>query len=82
MVSEIIGSGREVSKNTSLIWQISFNAQGCNLQIHHCFLNYRSIAGSSYITNRKTNAFPIVFSLFKIFQTRDIIYSEKESDLL
>ena len=62
-----MGSGREVSKNTSLIWQISFNAQGCNLQIHRCFLNYRSIACSSYITNRKKNAFPIV-----LFPIQDI----------
>jgi hypothetical protein len=38
-VSEIISSGWEVSKNTFLIWQISFNGQGCDLQIHHCFLN-------------------------------------------
>jgi hypothetical protein len=53
-----MGSGREVFKNTSLIWQISFNAQGCNLQIHHCFLNYRSIACSSYITNRKKKRVP------------------------
>jgi hypothetical protein len=53
MVSEIIGSGREVSKNTSLIWQISFNGQRCDLQIHHCFLYNRSIACSWYIKNRK-----------------------------
>jgi hypothetical protein len=55
-----MGSGREVSKNTSLIWQISFNGQRCDLQIHHCFLNYRSIACSWYITNRKKAAFAIV----------------------
>jgi hypothetical protein len=35
-VPEIMGSGREVSNNTSLIWEISFNGQGCDLQIHHC----------------------------------------------
>ena len=30
-----------MSKNTSLIWQISFNGQRWDLQIHHCFLNVR-----------------------------------------
>ena len=52
-----MGSGREVhtcmSKNTSLIWQISFNGQRYDLQIHHCFLNDRPIACSLYIKNRK-----------------------------
>ena len=55
-----MGSGREVSKNTSLIWQIRFNGQGCDLQIHHCFLNDRLIACPWYITNRKKAAFAIV----------------------
>jgi hypothetical protein len=59
-VSEIIGSCQEVSKNTSLIWKISFNGQRCDLQIHHCFLNDRSIACSWYIKNRKKATFAIV----------------------
>jgi len=60
-VSEIMGSGREVSKNTSLIWQTSFNGQRCDLQIHHCFLNDRPIACSWYIkTEQKKAAFAIV----------------------
>ena len=74
-----MGSGREVhmSKNTSLIWQISFNGQRCDLQIHHCFLNDRPIACSWYIKNRKKPRSWSFYFLFKIFQTRDIIHSEK-----
>jgi hypothetical protein len=49
MVSEIMGSGREVSKNTSLIWQISFNGQRCDLQIHHCFLYNVFVCGVNAI---------------------------------
>ena len=55
-----MGSDREVSKNTSLIWQISFNGQRYDLQIHHCFLNDRSFACCWYIKNRKKAAFAIV----------------------
>jgi hypothetical protein len=81
-VSEIIGSCREVSKNTSLIWKISFNGQRCDLQIHHCFLNDRSIACSWYIKNRKKPRSRSFYFLFKIFQTRDIIYPENKWNLL
>ena len=79
LISEIMGSGREVhmSKHTSLIWQISFNGQRCDLQIHHCFLNDRPIACSWYIKNRKKSRSWSFYFLFKIFQTRDIIHSEK-----
>jgi hypothetical protein len=66
-----------MSKNTSLIWQISFNGQRCDLQIHHCFLNERLIACSWYIKNRKKPRSWSFYFLFKIFQTRDIIHSEK-----
>jgi hypothetical protein len=59
-----MGSGREVSKNISLIWQISCNGQRCDLQIHHCVLNDRSIACNWYIKNRKKAAFAI--ALFPI----------------
>ena len=55
-----MGSGREVFKNTYLIWQISFNGQRCYLQIRNCFLNDRSIACSWYIKNRKKAVFAIV----------------------
>ena len=57
-----MGSGREVhmSKNTSLIWHISFNGQRCDLQIHHCVLNDRPIACSWYIKNKQKAAFVIV----------------------
>ena len=74
-----MGSEREVhmSKNTSLIWQISFNGQRCDLQIHHCFLNDRPIVCSWYIKNRKKARSWSFYFLFKIFQTRDIIHSEK-----
>jgi hypothetical protein len=74
-----MGSGREVhmSKNTSFIWQISFNGQRCDLQIHHCFLNDSPIACSWYIKNRKKPRSWSFYFLFKIFQTRDIIHSEK-----
>jgi hypothetical protein len=61
-----------MSKNTSLIWQISFN-----LQIHHCFLSDRPIACSWYIKNRKKPRSWSFYFLFKIFRTRDIIHSEK-----
>jgi hypothetical protein len=71
-----------MSKNTSLIWQISFNGQRCDLQIHHCFLNDRPIACSWYIKNRKKPRSWSFYFLFKIFQTRDIIHSEKKWDLL
>jgi hypothetical protein len=64
-----------MSKNTSLIWQISFNGQRCDLQIHHCFLNDRPIACSWYIKNRKKPRSWSFYFLFKIFQTRDIIHS-------
>ena len=66
-----------MSKNTSLIWQISFNGQRCDLQIHHCFLNDRPIACSQYIKNTKKPRSWSFYFLFKIFQTRDIIHSEK-----
>jgi hypothetical protein len=66
-----------LSKNTSSIWQISFNGQRCDLQIHHCFLNDIPIACSWYINNRKKPRSWSVYFLFKIFQTRDIIHSEK-----
>jgi hypothetical protein len=74
-----MGSGREVhmSKNTYLIWQISFNGQRCDLQIHHCFLNDRPIACSWNIKSRKKPRSWSFYFLFKIFQTRDIIHSEK-----
>ena len=74
-----MASGREVhmSKNTSLIWQISFNGQMCYLQIHHCFLNDRPITCSWYIENRKKPRSWSFYFLIKIFQTRDIIHSEK-----
>jgi hypothetical protein len=78
-----MGSGREVhmSKNTSLIWQISFNGQRCDLQVHHCFLNDRPIACSWYIKNRKKPRSWWFYFLFKIFKTRDIIHSEVGSAL-
>jgi hypothetical protein len=58
-----------MSKNTSLIWQIIFNGQRCDLQIHHCFLNDRPIACSWYIKNRKKPRSWSFYFLFKIFQT-------------
>ena len=72
-----MGSSREVhmSKNISLIWQISFNGQRCDLQIHHCFLNDRPIACSWYIKNRKKPRWWSFYFLFKTFQIRDIIHS-------
>jgi hypothetical protein len=75
----VVSTCREVhmSKNTSLIWQISFNGQRCDLQIHHCFLNDRPIACSWYINNRKKPHSWSFYFLFKIFQARDIIHSEK-----
>ena len=73
---------KKVSKNTSLIWQISFNGQRCDLQIHHCFLNDRSIACSWYIKNRKKPCSRSFYFLFKIFLTKDIIYPENKWDLL
>jgi len=63
-VSEIMGSGREVSKITSLIWQISFNGQRCDLKYTIVFLNDKSFACSWYFKNRKKAAFEIV--LFSI----------------
>ena len=71
-----------MSKNTSLIWQISFNGQRCDLQIHHCFLNDRPIACSWYIKNRKKPRSWSFYFLFKIIQTRDIIHSEKVGSAL
>ena len=79
-----MGSGREVhmSKNTSLIWQISFNGQRCDLQIHHCFLNDRPIACSWYIKNRKKTAFVIVLFPIQNIQDEGHYSFRKKWDLL
>ena len=71
------GAVEQCLKIHLLIWQISFNGQRCDLQIHHCFLNDRPIACSWYIKNRKKPRLWSFYILFKIFQTRDIIHSEK-----
>jgi hypothetical protein len=70
-----MGSGREVHMptNTSLIWQISFN--GTEVRSPNTPLFFT--ACSWYIKNRKKPRSWSFYSLFKIFQTRDIIHSEK-----
>jgi hypothetical protein len=74
-----MGSGREVhmSKNTSLIWQISFNGQRCDLQIHHCFLNDRPIACSWYIKNRKSRVRDRFISYSK-YSRRGTLFIQKK----
>ena len=72
-------SGREVHmfKNTSLIWQISFNGQICNLQIHHCFLNDKPIACSWYIKNRKSRVRDRFISYSK-YSRRGTLFIQKK----
>jgi hypothetical protein len=66
-----------MSKNTSLIWQISFNGQRCDLQIHHCFLNDRPIACSWYIKNRKSRVRDRFISYSK-YSRRGTLFIQKK----
>jgi hypothetical protein len=74
-----MGSGREVqmSKNTYLIWQISFNGQRSDLQIHHCFLNDKPIACSWYIKNRKSRVRDRFISYSK-YSRRGTLFIQKK----
>ena len=81
MESEIMGSGWEESKNTSLIWQINFNAQEYDLHIHHCFSNDRTIACSWCITNRKKNRVRDRFIFYSRYSRRGTLLIQKSSGI-
>jgi len=67
-----------MSKITSLIWQISFSGQRCDLQIHHCFLNDRPIACSWYMKNRKKSRVRDHFISYSKYSRRGTLFIQKK----